>query len=66
MRPVHRWGLAALATALVLLAVFASGVPAVGLLIRRAINHTTGQGHTTAVHGDVPCTTATIPLVDQG
>src|SRR4029434_891322 len=32
----------------------------------RLVEDTTGQGHTTAVHGDGPCLTATVPLVDQG
>jgi|SRR4051794_784358 quercetin dioxygenase-like cupin family protein len=32
----------------------------------RLVEDTTGQGHTTAAHGDGPCTTATIPLQDQG
>jgi len=28
----------------------------------RLVEDTTGQGHTTAVHGDKPCLTATVPL----
>jgi quercetin dioxygenase-like cupin family protein len=28
----------------------------------RLVEDTTGQGHTTRVHGDQPCVTATIPL----
>lgn len=28
----------------------------------RLVEDTTGQGHTTAVHGNRPCVTATIPL----
>jgi len=31
----------------------------------RLVEDTTGQGHTTAVHGDAPCLTATVPLADQ-
>ena len=31
----------------------------------RLVEDTTGQGHTTAVHGDQPCITATVPLRDQ-
>ena len=29
------------------------------------VEDTTGKGHTTAVHGNEPCTTATIPLAQQ-
>jgi hypothetical protein len=28
----------------------------------RLVEDTTGRGHTTRVHGDVPCVTATVPL----
>lgn len=28
----------------------------------RLVEDTTGKGHTTAVHGSVPCVTATVPL----
>ena len=28
----------------------------------RLVADTTGRGHTTGVHGDVPCVTATVPL----
>jgi quercetin dioxygenase-like cupin family protein len=31
----------------------------------RLVEDTTGQGHTTRVHGDQPCVTATIPLAQQ-
>jgi quercetin dioxygenase-like cupin family protein len=31
----------------------------------RLVEDTTGQGHTTKVHGNVPCMTATIPLQQQ-
>ena len=31
----------------------------------RLVEDTTGQGHTTAVHGDQPCVLATIPLAAQ-
>lgn len=31
----------------------------------RLVEDTTGQGHTTRVHGDQPCLTATIPLAEQ-
>ena len=31
----------------------------------RLVEDTTGTGHTTAVHGDEPCVTATIPLANQ-
>lgn len=31
----------------------------------RLVEDTSGKGHTTAVHGDEPCVTATIPLADQ-
>jgi quercetin dioxygenase-like cupin family protein len=31
----------------------------------RLVEDTTGQGHTTRVHGDKPCMTATIPLAAQ-
>ena len=31
----------------------------------RLVEDTTGQGHTTAVYGNQPCLTATIPLSDQ-
>ena len=31
----------------------------------RLVEDTTGQGHTTAVHGDRPCVLATVPLVQQ-
>ena len=31
----------------------------------RLVEDTTGQGHTTRVHGNVPCLTATIPLQQQ-
>jgi hypothetical protein len=31
----------------------------------RLVEDTTGQGHTTRVHGSVPCLTATIPLEEQ-
>lgn len=31
----------------------------------RLVEDTTGQGHTTAVHGDAPCVTATVPLAHQ-
>jgi quercetin dioxygenase-like cupin family protein len=31
----------------------------------RLVEDTTGQGHTTAVHGDEPCVVATIPLANQ-
>ncbi len=31
----------------------------------RLVEDTTGKGHTTRVHGDKPCVTATIPLVQQ-
>ena len=30
----------------------------------RLVEDTTGKGHTTRVHGDVPCLTATIPLAE--
>ena len=32
----------------------------------RLVADTTGQGHTTATYGDVPCVTATIPLANHG
>ena len=31
----------------------------------RLVEDTTGQGHTTAVHGSVPCVTTTVPLANQ-
>ena len=31
----------------------------------RLVEDTTGKGHTTAVYGNEPCTTATIPLAQQ-
>lgn len=31
----------------------------------RLVEDTTGQGHTTRVHGSEPCLTATIPLEEQ-
>ena len=31
----------------------------------RLVEDTTGQGHTTRVHGSQPCLTATIPLEEQ-
>ncbi len=31
----------------------------------RLVEDTTGQGHTTAVYGDEPCVTATVPLAEQ-
>lgn len=31
----------------------------------RLVEDTTGQGHTTAVHGNEPCVVATIPLAAQ-
>lgn len=31
----------------------------------RLVEDTTGQGHTTAVYGDQPCVTATVPLAQQ-
>src|SRR5262245_17549 len=31
----------------------------------RLVEDTTGKGHTTKVHGNVPCMTATIPLQQQ-
>ena len=31
----------------------------------RLVEDTTGQGHTTAVYGDEPCLTATVPLAQQ-
>ena len=31
----------------------------------RLVEDTTGHGHTTRVHGNQPCLTATIPLVQQ-
>ena len=31
----------------------------------RLVEDTTGQGHTTATHGDQPCVTCTIPLAKQ-
>ncbi len=31
----------------------------------RLVEDTTGQGHTTAVHGNEPCVVATIPLAEQ-
>jgi hypothetical protein len=31
----------------------------------RLVEDTTGQGHTTRVHGNQPCVTATIPLASQ-
>lgn len=31
----------------------------------RLVEDTTGKGHTTATHGNVPCVTATIPLTNQ-
>ena len=31
----------------------------------RLVEDTTGKGHTTRVHGNQPCVTATIPLVQQ-
>ncbi len=31
----------------------------------RLVEDTTGKGHTTRVHGDQPCLTATIPLEEQ-
>ena len=31
----------------------------------RLVADTTGKGHTTATHGDVPCITATVPLKNQ-
>ncbi len=31
----------------------------------RLVEDTTGHGHTTATHGNVPCITATVPLANQ-
>jgi uncharacterized cupin superfamily protein len=31
----------------------------------RLVEDTTGQGHTTAVHGSQPCVTTTVPLANQ-
>lgn len=31
----------------------------------RLVEDTTGQGHTTGTHGDVPCVTCTVPLSNQ-
>ena len=31
----------------------------------RLVEDITGQGHTTATHGDEPCVTATVPLANQ-
>ena len=31
----------------------------------RLVEDTTGKGHTTRVHGNEPCVTATIPLAEQ-
>ena len=31
----------------------------------RLVEDTTGKGHTTAVHGNQPCVTATVPLANQ-
>ena len=31
----------------------------------RLVEDTTGKGHTTGTHGNVPCVTATIPLANQ-
>ncbi len=31
----------------------------------RLVEDTTGKGHTTRVHGDAPCLTATIPLAER-
>jgi len=31
----------------------------------RLVEDTTGKGHTTRVHGDKPCVTATVPLAQQ-
>ncbi len=31
----------------------------------RLVEDTTGRGHTTAVYGDQPCVTATVPLREQ-
>ena len=31
----------------------------------RLVEDTTGQGHTTAVYGNEPCLTATVPLAEQ-
>ena len=31
----------------------------------RLVEDTSGQGHTTATHGDEPCVTATVPLANQ-
>ena len=31
----------------------------------RLVEDTSGKGHTTATHGNVPCVTATIPLANQ-
>ncbi len=31
----------------------------------RLVEDTTGKGHTTATHGNVPCVTAVIPLANQ-
>lgn len=31
----------------------------------RLVEDTTGKGHTTATHGNVPCVTATIPLANR-
>ena len=31
----------------------------------RLVEDTTGKGHTTRVHGNVPCLTATVPLAEQ-
>jgi hypothetical protein len=36
-----------------------------GLGDARLVEDTTGQGHTTAVHGHQPCVTATVPLAQQ-
>ena len=31
----------------------------------RLVEDTTGKGHTTGTHGDVPCVTCTVPLANQ-
>lgn len=31
----------------------------------RLVEDTTGKGHTTATHGNVPCVTCTVPLANQ-
>ena len=31
----------------------------------RLVEDTTGQGHTTATHGSIPCVTCTVPLANQ-